>query len=388
MGGDPIRTRKMDSVAEDGIAAHWEYKLSGPEGPRIVADEREQVAYLKHSLAWVQDRLDPREFMDLLKLDLYRDEVFAFTPKGAVKRLSKGATCLDFAFAVHSDVGMRTTGAKVNGSIVTLSHEVRNGDVIEILTSKSHQPSRDWLALVKTSKARTVLKQHFRVLDRLRNIEQGRDLLAREARKESLTLPDPEELTKIAQDLGFPRLDDLWAGIGAGDLPAARVLKYLLPNEIPAGKRRILKATDSGVKVDGLRGIWATFAKCCQPLPGEEIKGALTRARGVVVHHAECSSLNQARSHIKVEWNSDSGHRYPVVVTLEARDRLGLLTELTKILMEMNLNLSRVDLGARTGRAAGSFVLDVDSLAGLERVLERLRKVPGVLRLERKQKRH
>lgn len=382
-----IRTQKMNEVAEDGIAAHWEYKLSGPSGPRLVPGEREQMAYLKHSLAWVQDRLAPREFMDLLKVDLYRDDVFAFTPKGAVKRLPKGASCLDFAFAVHSDIGMRTTGARVNGSIVALSHEIKNGDVVEILTAKSHQPSRDWLKLVKTSKARTYLKQHFRALDRLRNIEQGRDQLAREARKAGVKLPDPEELAKTARDLEFSTLDDLWAGLGAGDLNASKVLRRLLPEEVVPGKERPLKTADSGVRVDGLRRVWATFAKCCQPLPGEKIAGTLTRARGVVVHEADCPSLQQARSRVRVEWDGEFRRRYPVIVTLEARDRLGLLTELTKIITDLDLNLSRVNLDSRTGRAVGSFVLDVESLAGLERALERLRKVPGVLRAERKQKR-
>jgi guanosine-3',5'-bis(diphosphate) 3'-pyrophosphohydrolase len=382
-----IRTQKMNGIAEDGIAAHWEYKLDGPRGPRLVPGEREQVAYLKHSLAWVQDRLDPREFMALLKVDLYRDEVFAFTPKGAVKRLPKGASCLDFAFAVHSDIGMRTTGAKVNGSIVSLSHEIRNGDVVEILTAKSHQPSRDWLKLVKSSKARAYLKQHFRSLDRLNNVEQGRGLLAREARKAGVPLPEPEELVKIARDLEYSTLDDLWAGLGAGDLTAAKVLKNLLPKEPGTGKEKPVRTADSGVRVDGLRRVWATFAKCCQPLPGEEIAGTLTRARGVVVHHADCSSLQQARTQVRVEWDGESGRRYPVLVTLEAKDRLGLLTELSKTIFEMNMNLRKVELDARTGRAAGSFVLDVESLAGLERAMEKLRKVPGVLHAERKQKR-
>jgi guanosine-3',5'-bis(diphosphate) 3'-pyrophosphohydrolase len=382
-----IRTRKMDWVAEDGIAAHWEYKLDGPAGPRIVPDEREQVAYLKRTLAWVQDQLDPREFMDLLKVDLYRGEVFAFTPKGALKHLPRGATCLDFAFSLHSDIGMRTTGVKVNGNMVPLFHELQNGDVVEILTAKSHHPSRDWLKLVKTSKARTHLKQHFRALDRLRNIEQGRDLLAREARKVGLILPDPEELGKVARDLEFPMLEDLWAGLGAGDLTAARVLRRLLPKEVGAEKSKPLKMMDSGVQVDGLRRVWATFAKCCQPLPGENVAGTLSRSRGIVVHREDCPSLKQARAQVRVEWDGEYGRRYPVIVTLDARDRLGLLTEISRTISEMNLNLRKVDIDSRVGKAAGSFVLEVENLSGLERTLERLRKLPGVLRVERKQKR-
>lgn len=381
-----IRTKKMNWVAEDGIAAHWEYKLSEPLGPRIVPDEREQVAYLKRTLAWVQDRLDPKEFMDLLRVDLYPDEVFVFTPKGAVKRLSRGATCLDFAFAVHGDIGMHCTGARVNGKIVPLSHELQNGDVVEALTSKSRLPSRDWLKLVKTSKARTHLKQHFRALDRLRNIEQGQSLLNREARKAGFSLPGLEELEKLARELGFPSLEDLWADLGAGDLTAARILSRLSPKRGATGVKKPLKIADLGIRVDGVRGIWATFAKCCQPLPGEAIAGTLSRSRGVVVHHQECSSLKQARTRVRVAWESDSGRRYPIIVTLEAKDRLGLLTELSKTISEMDLNLRKVALDARTGRALGTFVLDVENRIGLERALERLRRVPGVLRAERRKK--
>jgi GTP pyrophosphokinase len=271
--------------------------------------------------------------------------------------------------------------------MVPLSHELQNGDVVEILTAKSHHPSRDWLKRVKTSKARTHLKQHFRALDRLRNIEQGRDLLAREARKVGLTLPDPEELGKVARDLEFPMLEDLWAGLGAGDLTAARVLRRLLPKEAGAEKDKPLKMMDSGVQVDGLRRVWATFAQCCQPLPGENVTGTLSRSRGIVVHREDCPSLNQARAQVRVEWDGEYGRRYPVIVTLEAKDRLGLLTEISRTISEMNLNLRKVDIDSKLGRAAGSIVLEVENLSGLERTLERLRKLPGVLRVERKQKR-
>lgn len=380
-----IRTRKMDRVAEEGVAAHWEYKLDRA-GSYIVPDEREKVASLKHTLAWVQDRLDPREYMSLLRMDLYKDEVFAFTPKGTLKRLQRRATCLDFAFAIHSEVGLKCTGSKVNGKIAPLTQEVQNGDIVEILTTKGHQPSRDWLAIVKTSRAKTKLRQHFREQDRLRYIEQGRRRLSDEAARMGISLPGVEALETSAKDLGLPTFLDLLARVGEGEISPFRILHPFLPAEVPVPKERIAKPGGSGVRVDGVKGVWASFAKCCQPLPGDTISGNLSRARGVVIHQRDCPSLKQARSLVQVQWDGDSTRSYAVLVALEAKDRMGLLGDISKAFAEMGLNLRKSAMAARDGRAYGNFTLEVKNLTELERALDRLRRVPGVLRAGRRKK--
>jgi GTP pyrophosphokinase len=386
-----IRTRQMHELAEAGIAAHWRYK----EGSRGDRRYDEKLAWVRQLIDWQREVVDATEFVEGLKLDLFQDQVFVFTPKGDVKDLPANATPLDFAYRIHTDVGHRTIGAKVNNRLVPLDYRLRNGDIVEVVTTKAaHGPSRDWLNIVRTSHAREKIRAWFKRQQRDENITQGKELLDRELRRlahETLLSIDADKLAEIGQQLHFRELDDFYAAIGYGAVSPASVVSKLeihddveitLPETAPPS----VPAT-TGVKVKGVGDLLVRFAQCCSPIPGDEIAGYVTRGKGVTVHRANCPSVLSERDIerlIDVEWEIVGQQTYPITVRITALDRPGLLNEITNVVAEHKVNIVAASIGTHAdGSATITATLKVVSLQQLSRVLsriERLRDVTSVTR--------
>ncbi len=402
-GGEPveiqIRTRDMHRTAEEGIAAHWHYK----EGTR--SDQRldEGFSWLRSLLEWQKEVLDAERFVEHVRLDVFQDEVFVFTPKGDVLSLPAGATAIDFAYRIHTDVGHRCLGAKINSRMVSLDYLLQNGDIVEILTTRSerHGPSRDWLNFAKTSSAREKIRQWFKRERREENVARGRELLDRELRRmrgvQLNTVPQ-QRLLDLAKEFRIPDLTDFFAAIGYGEVAARTVvLKWAAREEAGAGAAAPAPASaiplisrsspSGGVKVAGLADLMTNIARCCKPVPGEPIRGYVTRGRGVTVHREDCVNMRHATDPqriVEVEWDEGSRQVYPIRLRIEARDRTGLLRDVAIAIAESKVNLSgaavEVD-GAQT--AVISAVVDIASLTELSRLLERLEGVRDVQQVMR-----
>jgi GTP pyrophosphokinase len=387
-----IRTRQMHEVSEAGIAAHWRYK----EGSRGDRRYDEKLAWVRQLIDWQRDVSDATEFVEGIKLDVFQDQVFVFTPKGDVKDLPAGATPLDFAYRIHTDVGHRTIGAKVNNRLVPLDYKLRNGDIVEIVTTKAaHGPSRDWLNIVRTSHAREKIRGWFRRQERDENVEQGRDLLDRELRRlahETLASVSVDKIAEIATQLRYREVDDFYAAIGYGAVSPASVVSKLdihddaeiaLPEVAPTAAA----PSTTGVKVKGVGDLLVRFAKCCSPIPGDAISGYVTRGKGVTVHRATCPSVLSERDIerlIDVEWESVDAQTYPITVRIEANDRPGLLNEITNVVAEHKVNIIAASIGvAPDGMALITATLKVTSLQQLSRVLQRIERVRDVTSVTR-----
>jgi len=415
-----IRTEDMHEVAEEGIAAHWKYKASD----NVSAADEQRLAWVRQLMEWQREMSDPNEFMSTLRIDLYPAEVYTFTPKGKVIVLPKDGTPIDFAYAIHTDVGNMTTGAKVNGRIVPLRHKLRNGDIVEITTQTGHNPSRDWLSFAKSSRARNKIKHWLNENQRTRAIEIGKKLLDREARKYKISLHKFEttDFDRIANDYGLGNEQDLLAGIGFGKYSTRQVLNKLEPGatmaaENPAADpaapgntlahmsdavKRVFfgKGADS-LQVEGQDDLLVYRARCCNPIRGEEIIGYVTRGKGVAVHARNCPNvqnlLYEADRRIEVEWgdparaasapNSPKPTTYPVKLTVVCDDRAGLLKEFTAIISEDGTNIRSLDTKpAVDGVVNVDFVIETVDLRHLTRLSQNLRKVPGVRDVQRIQK--
>ncbi|HET7684916.1 MAG TPA: bifunctional (p)ppGpp synthetase/guanosine-3',5'-bis(diphosphate) 3'-pyrophosphohydrolase [Candidatus Limnocylindria bacterium] len=387
-----IRTRQMHEVAEAGIAAHWRYK----EGSRGDRRYDEKLAWVRQLIDWQREVSDATEFVEGLKLDVFQDQVFVFTPKGDVKDLPAGATPLDFAYRIHTDVGHRTIGAKVNNRLVPLDYKLRNGDIVEIVTTKAaHGPSRDWLNIVRTSHAKEKIRGWFRRQQRDENIEQGREILDRELRRlahETLASVPADKLTDIATQLRYRELDDFYAAIGYGAIsPASVVSKLDIHDDAEIALPEVAPLTaapsTTGVKVKGVGDLLVRFAKCCSPIPGDAIAGYVTRGKGVTVHRATCPSVLSERDIerlIDVEWESVDAQTYPITVRIEANDRPGLLNEITNVVAEHKVNIIAASIGvAADGMAMLTATLKVTSLQQLSRVLQRIERVRDVTSVTR-----
>ena len=408
-----IRTKDMHHTSEFGVAAHWRYK--GGRDDRFDAIFDEQLIWLRQMLDWADDAADPREFLESFKHDLNYTEVFCFTPKGEVINLRTGSTAIDFAYAIHTEVGNHCVGAKVNGSIVPLSYELQMGDRVEILTQKSSGPSRDWLAIVKTPSARQKIRSYLSKVTRSDDILNGREMLAREMRKHGLGISSTRSmraLKEICDDLSLFTVDDLLAQIGAGKQSskqvANRMLRILVTQEVPdithaeklAGMahldtqalepvrpRRIKpKTTPSGVVVNGLEGVLIRLSHCCNPVPGDDIIGFVTRGRGVSVHRANCPNTIDLRSTperiIEVHWAQDQAvqHVYTVEVFIEAVDRLRLLQDVITALANSGVNvLGASSTSHKDGFVDMRFLFEVSETAHISRVLSDLHSVDGVI---------
>jgi guanosine-3',5'-bis(diphosphate) 3'-pyrophosphohydrolase len=386
-----IRTRHMHDVAEAGIAAHWRYK----EGSRNDRRYDEKLAWVRQLMDWQREVTDPTEFVEGLKLDLFQDQVFVFTPKGDVKDLPRDATPLDFAYRIHTDVGHRTIGAKVNNRLVPLDYKLRNGDIVEIVTTKAaHGPSRDWLNIVRTSHAKEKIRAWFKRQQRDENIAQGRELLDRELRRlahETLASIDAAKITELAQQYRYKEIDDFYAAIGYGAVSPSSVVSKLeihddaaitLPEEAPPAA-----PSTTGVKVKGVGDLLVRFAKCCSPIPGDEITGYVTRGKGVTVHRSTCPSVLSERDIerlIDVEWETASQQTYPITVRIDALDRPGLLNEITNVVAEHKVNIVAASVAVNSDATATiTATFTVTSLQQLAKILtriERLRDITSVTR--------
>jgi len=396
--GDPveiqIRTWEMHRIAEEGIAAHWLYKEKKAGKDRV----DESLVWLRQLLETNQDVQDPQELMDAVRVDLFPDEVYVFTPRGDVKALPEGATPLDFAYAVHTKVGERCVGAKVNGKLVPLRYTLKQGDIVEIVTSPNQHPSRDWLQIVKSSRARSKINQWLKVEERSRSITLGREFFEREVKKHHLnaaTLLGSEELKKIVSDLGFPSTDDLMASIGYGKSSVHQLVNKLVPTTLPELVDRPRPAPaaravpDQGVRIRGVEDLLVRFAKCCTPLPGDPIVGFITRGRGLTVHSRDCltvakSVLDRERL-IEVEWDVSEPAKRPVRIAVYiGADRPGLLSEITGAISSRNGNITKAEVTVTDDRKGiNHFVIEVADLRQLQDIMYAIRQVPDVMNVER-----
>jgi len=397
-----IRTEEMHHMAEEGIAAHWKYK----DGPVSARDEQ-RLAWLRQVVEWQRDISDPSEFLSTLKIDLYPDEVYTFTPKGKVVVLPRDATPVDFAYTVHTEVGHSCVGAKVNGRMVPLRYKLKSGDIVEILTQPGHKPSRDWLGLVKSSRARQKIKHWLNIHQRERAIEIGKKLIEKEARKYRVPMKDisDEQYQKVASDMGLGRADDLMAAIGYGKFAARHVLARLAPTtaaepaatpeEKPGGLLRRVFGSDGGaISVKGHDDLLVYRARCCNPIRGEEIVGYVTRGKGVAVHAKNCPNvinlMYESDRRIDVEWSrprkEDGSAAYPVKLTVFCDDRSGMLKQMTALISDENVNIRNIEARTANSQATVDFVIDIEDLKHLERIVAGLRKIPGVHDVQRVQK--
>jgi guanosine-3',5'-bis(diphosphate) 3'-pyrophosphohydrolase len=394
-----IRTADMHNRAEEGIAAHWKYK----EGRVGAARDEQYFQWMRQLLESHQEVRDSHEFMANLKIDLYADEVYAFTPRGQVKVLPDGATPIDFAYAIHTDVGHRCVGARVNGRMVPLRSRLKNGDIVEIVTNPSHKPSRDWLTFVRTSRARSKIRQLIQTEEKNRAIDVGRKVLDKEARRFDLSkvMVEGEALKRAAETFGLSKSDDLLAQIGYGKIGARQVLDALVPSGqlkekapdhpvVSAVKRVLLAAgTADRITVNGADDLMVVRARCCNPIRGERIVGYITRGKGVSVHSANCSNvvnlLYDPERRIDVEWDSGGDAApYTVRLTMQVEDRKGMLAQLSASIADINTNI--LSLEATTGvdtHARIDMTVEIKDVKHLEKVIKSLRRVDGVLDVER-----
>jgi len=399
-----IRTEEMHKMAEEGIAAHWKYK----DGP-VSAQDEQRLAWLRQVVEWQRDVSDPSEFLSTLKIDLYPEEVYTFTPKGKVVVVPRDSTPIDFAYSIHTEVGHSCVGAKVNGRMVPLRYKLRSGDIVEILTQPGHKPSRDWLAVVKSSRARNKIKHWLNVHQRERAIEIGRKLIEKEARKYRISLKelkDPE-LQKIASDYGLGRPDDLMAGIGYGKYSARQVLARLVPagtepigegeglkaSTIASVVRRVFGGDNNAISVKGHGDLLVYRARCCNPIRGEGIVGYVTRGKGVAVHAVNCSNVTnlmyEPDRRIDVQWGRDNesvANPYPVKLTLFCDDRAGMLKQIKAVISDTNTNIRNIEARTANGQANIDVVLDIADLKHLQNIINGVRKIPGIHDVQRLQK--
>ncbi|HEY8869871.1 MAG TPA: bifunctional (p)ppGpp synthetase/guanosine-3',5'-bis(diphosphate) 3'-pyrophosphohydrolase [Candidatus Limnocylindrales bacterium] len=387
-----IRTHQMHQVSEVGIAAHWRYK----EGTKSDREYDAKLAWLRQLLDWQRDVSDATEFVEGIKLDIFQDQVFVFTPRGDIKDLPAGATPLDFAYRIHTDVGHRTIGAKVNNRLVPLDYRLKNGDIVEIVTTKGvHGPSRDWLNVVRTSHAREKIRQWFKRKDRDENIVHGRESLERELRRlarKSLASVGQERLVEVSRQLTFDSVDDFYAAIGYGAVSAQQVVMRLgvvddaelaLPTVAPP--RPPLRT--GGVRVKGVGDLLVRFAKCCHPIPGDPIVGFITRGKGVTVHLQSCPTVVNEREIgrlIDVEWEAEPAETYPIAIRVEAYDRTGLLSDISQVVAEARVNILAADVNVGQDHVAVvRATLQVASVSQLARVMGRIEQLKDVISVSR-----
>jgi guanosine-3',5'-bis(diphosphate) 3'-pyrophosphohydrolase len=408
-----IRTEDMHRVAEEGIAAHWKYKAGGSP---ISARDEQRLAWVRQLVEWQREMTDPNEFLSTLKIDLYPEEVYTFTPKGKVVVLPKDATPIDFAYSIHTEVGHTTVSAKVNGRMVPLRSRLRNGDIVEVVTQNGHTPSRDWLTFAKSSRARNKIKHWLNEHQRERAIEIGRKLLEREARKYKISLNrfDETDYERVAGEYGLATPSDLFSAVGFGKYSARQVLNKLQPGittqttEAEPGveakpsvsdavKRvQVHSGTDS-LQVEGQEDLLVYRARCCNPIRGEEIIGYVTRGKGVAVHARSCPNvqnlLYESDRRISVEWakpadEASSVRRltYPVKLTIHCDDRTGMLKEMTAVISDDGTNIRGVDSKSIDGEAVVEFVVETEDVRHLTRLVTNLRRIPGVREVQRAQR--
>jgi GTP pyrophosphokinase len=384
-----IRTAEMHQNAEYGIAAHWRYKEKG----RRDETYEQRINWLRQLMDWRQDVDDAQEFVDSMKTDVFQDRVYVFTPRGDIIDLPVGSTPIDFAYHVHTQIGHRCRGSKINGKLVTLDYALKTGDQVEILTSKQGGPSRDWLnvnlGLVRTQRARSKVRQWFKKQDRDQNITQGKSQLERELRRLGVSEID---LEKIARDFEYREVDDLYEDIGCGDFSMGRIINRLSDVEkesqletIEAKAPSDHKKVANAVIVLGLKGILTSLAKCCNPAPGDEIIGYITRGRGATIHRQDCPNmlrLNDRERLVKVSWG-EAQKTFPVAIQIKAYDRQGLMGDISSILTNESINVLDINLKVNQNLAAFNLILEIGDIAQLSRILTRIENLPNVMEARR-----
>ncbi len=391
-----LRTEEMHRTAELGIAAHWRYK-EGTAGDEV----DETLTWFRQVLEWQQETREPDEFLEFLKIDLFQDEIFVFTPAGDVKQLPKGATPIDFAFAVHTEIGFHCGGAKVNGRIAPLSRSLKNGDTVEILTNDSQTPSRDWLGFVCTTRARHRIRQWIRHEEHDAAARLGREILAREWKKRRVK-PEESQLVDAAGTLGIEGgVEGLHAAVGRGDVGLTRVARAVLrdeADEAPRGEKdpgplhKLVKRVWSGskgVRIQGMDNLMVRYSQCCQPVPGDDVMGYITVGRGISIHRQDCPNIlnlpDLPERRIHIDWAADGSQRFLVRIVMEGTDRHGLFADIARSISDTGTNIQSAEIRAVEGGMQGQFVIEVENLAHLKKVVRQIRRVKGVLAVERKE---
>lgn len=391
-----IRTQEMHHIAEQGIAAHWKYK----EGKNIDKKDDEQFAWLRQLLEWQQDLKDPREFLDTVKIDLFPEEVYVFTPKGAVKQFPRGATAVDFAYSIHTEIGHHCAGARVNERLVSLKYQLKNGDIVEITTSPQHKPSKDWLRFVKTSRARTRINHWVKQEERSKSIELGREICEKEFRKQGLNfskLSKKKVMGKYLSELKLKNEEELFASIGYGRISAKQFAhQFIPPEEVERGEReeskikkvarKLIGKGKSGIIVKEIDNIMTRFGKCCNPLPGEKIRGYITRGKGVTIHSYDCIYIQGCDRErlIDVKWDQREKFVYPVKIEVTFVDKRGLLAAISSSISLAEANISNAYVRTQGDqKAVGTFEVGVNDLGHLRNVIKSVEKVKGVISVSR-----
>jgi GTP diphosphokinase / guanosine-3',5'-bis(diphosphate) 3'-diphosphatase len=390
-----IRTREMHRTAEYGIAAHWRFK----EDSRSADELDRALQWFRQVLEVQLDAKTPDEFLEFLKLDLYQDEIFVFTPTGDVIQLPKGATSIDFAFAVHTEVGLHCAGARINGRIATLARELRNSETVEIITSPASRPTRDWLNHVRTGRARHKIRQRLRIEEQQTLAKLGREILEREVKRRRLAKPDDAALLQAAKALHLSDVTHLIASIGQGDLNIGQVLKLLYPeDEVNADPKAgpldwivdRVRGAPKGVRIQGVDGLMVRYAQCCQPVPGDEVVGYVTRGRGVSIHRSDCPNLlmliQEPERRLEIDWKELEGEKFMVRLALEANDRRGLYADLAAAVSATGTDIRSFELHTTDGHVTGVLAVEVGNLSHLEKILKAARRVKGVIEVTRRER--
>jgi GTP pyrophosphokinase len=384
-----IRSHKMHYIAENGIAAHWLYK----EGRQQMSKSDRQMVWLRDVLDWQKDMTNPADFLEYLKIDLYTEDIFVFTPKGKLIHLPKGATPLDFAFQIHTEVGIHCAGAKINNRLQPLSTELQTGDTVEIITSPHRTPSYDWLKLVKTSSARAKIRRWLKQAGFEQAVTLGRQIVERKLRDLHLKLPDEDTLQGYAEQLDKKSVEDLFAAIGNGSMSAKPLIDLIAPEEEKPEVGLVGKVIDrirgtKGIRVHGMENMMFRFAGCCQPIPGEDIVGYITRGRGVTIHSADCRDALNLQSQfperrIDVSWDTSKGQSFFVRLELIVEDRKDMLRDITQAISDSDTNIRAAEVHAKDTTAVGEFVVEVSNLSHLNRIIDKIKKVKGVISVRR-----
>jgi guanosine-3',5'-bis(diphosphate) 3'-pyrophosphohydrolase len=395
-----IRSEEMHRTAEYGIAAHWRYKegLEEVEQEQELDEVDEALTWFRQVLEWQKDTDEPEEFMEFLKMDLFQGEIFIFTPKGEVKPLPLGATPIDFAYSVHTEVGQRCAGARVNGRIAPLSRELKSGDTVEIITDARQRPNRDWLGFVKTSRARGRIKQWIRKEEHQSALKLGKDFFDREVKKARRERPTNAQMKEAAESLGYADFDQVLSALGRGDVGPTAVIRSLYPDEdphevvqrSPGALERIadrIRRSNRGVRIQGMDNLMIRYSQCCQPVPGDKVIGYITQGRGVSIHRTDCPNvLNLSEDRrVEIEWSAEKGDRFFVKLYMEGTDRRGLLSDVAKAITDTGTDISQAEMGGVEHGMLGQFSVEVQDLAHLNRVLKAIRKVKGVLEVNRRE---
>jgi guanosine-3',5'-bis(diphosphate) 3'-pyrophosphohydrolase len=389
-----IRTKDMHRTADFGIAAHWLYK----EDAKSSDDLDRHLTWFRQVLELQLDAKTPDEFLEFLKLDLYADEIFVFTPNGDVIQLPKGATPIDFAFAVHSEVGLRCAGARINGRIAPLSRPLRNSEQVEIITAATARPSRDWLAHVRTGRARHKIRQWLRHEEHSSSVKLGQEILERELKRKRLTRPDDAILAAAAKALSLGDVTHLYASIGQGDVNVAQAIRLLFPDfeekdqTKPTLVERLVEKVrgSKGVRIQGVDGLMVRYAQCCQPVPGDPVTGYVTRGRGVSIHRADCPNLlflaHEPERRLDIDWQEAEGERFVVRLALEGIDRRGLIADVATAVSLSGTNIRSMEVKTTDGKASGAVLVEVENLVHLEKIIRAARKVKGITEVQRRER--